>query len=282
MAAAMGVIVALRQLRPRRNSRTIPAMKFGLFVDPDTTRYCYLRLRRLKPALKDANLLRALAAELELPAVAGSAQISGAIERRIEELRGTKGSPWYEVPAPEILAASIFAARKRAGGAVEELFSAVSRVQELAAPLGNWLNIAGLKSYQGGVPGIGRANLVGYAASRLMSGPHIVGIEATNDTSQLASALDSTKTTHISTHASYLACTPALAAEVLWAQAAAPGFSRWDAGHLALRLKASGYGLLLVEGDAVSQAVAPREQKLDKAVIAELARAILSPTPTAK
>ena len=186
-------------------------MKFGMFVDQDSTRFCYLRLRRLKTVLKNANILAALAAELELPAVDGRAQLA-AIERRIEELRGTKDSPWYEVPAPEILAASIFAARKRARGAVDELFSAVGRVQELAAPLGSWLNIAGLKSYQGGVPGIGRANLVGYAASRLMSGPHIVGIEATNETSQLASALDSTKTTHASTHASYLACTPALAA----------------------------------------------------------------------
>lgn len=63
--------------------------------------------------MKDNAIVDALARELEVP---GGKM--AAIERRIEELRKTKGSLWYEVPAPEILAASIFKAGKRGGGIV--------------------------------------------------------------------------------------------------------------------------------------------------------------------
>jgi hypothetical protein len=80
-------------------------VKFGLFVDPDTTRYSGLRLRRLKEAIKDPKVLEALAEELEIAGAASGKM--AAIERRIEELRATKSSIWYEVAAPEVLAASL-------------------------------------------------------------------------------------------------------------------------------------------------------------------------------
>ena len=94
-------------------------MKFGLFVDPDTTRYSGLRLRRLKEAIKDPKVLEALVEELEVAAATGSNKMA-AIERRIEELRATKSSLWYEVAAPEVLAASIFRAKKLQGPFVDE------------------------------------------------------------------------------------------------------------------------------------------------------------------
>jgi hypothetical protein len=211
-------------------------VNFGYFIDPDTTRYCYLRLRRLKPVIKDDVVVDALMEELEVPAATGKNKMK-AIERRIEELRSTKSSLWHEVPAPEILTASIFRAKKLAGAFVDDLFRAVPRVQDLATP-------------------------------------RIVGIEATNDASQLDRALDEWKTSRANTHATYIACTPALAATFLWAQATRPGVSRWDAEALQRRLKASGCGLLLVEGDAVVQTVLPREHKLDRSKLVEMATAI--------
>ena len=78
-------------------------VKFGLFVDPDTTRYSGLRLRRLKEATKDPKILDALVEELEVADAGGNKM--AAIERRIEALRATKSSLWYEVAAPEVLAA---------------------------------------------------------------------------------------------------------------------------------------------------------------------------------
>lgn len=150
------------------------------------------------------------------------------------------------------------------------------QVRNLTAPLVSWLNLAGLTTHQGGVPGIGRANLVGYRGGHFLSSGRIVGIEATNDAAELDRALDQMKTAREYTHASYVACTPALAAEFLWAQAAAPRVSGWDADALGRRLQGCGCGLLVVEGDAVAQAVPPKERKPDKAMLAQLAVAIQS------
>jgi hypothetical protein len=58
-----------------------------------------------------------------------------------------------------------------------------------------------------------------------------------------------------------LALTPAVAAEYLTACATATG--RWHGGALARRLQPLGVGLLMVEGDAVSQAVFPKTRAID-------------------
>lgn len=252
------------------------ALNFGFLVDQDITRFCYLRLRRLKEAIKkDAKVVDALLEELEVPGATGKKKMA-AIERRIEELRGLQSSLWYDVPAPEVLAASIFRARTRIPGIVHDLFGKVLRVQDLAAPLVAWLKLADLTPYEGGVPGIGAANVVGYRGGQFMSSVRLVGIEATNDATELDRALDEIEISRQHTHASYIACTPALAAEFLWAQATAPGVTRWDAEALRQRLQASGCGLLLVEGDAVAQALLPKERRPDNAKLAELAAALAS------
>ena len=256
-------------------------MKLGIFVDQDTTRYCYLRLRRLKAAVKDTKIVDALAGALEVAGVTGKQKMP-AIERRIEEQRQSKGSLWYEVPAPEVLAASLFKARTFAPAAIDELFARVTRVQDLAAPLVAWLNLAGLTPYQGGAPGTGRANIVGYRGGAFMAGARIVGIEATNDVGQLDSALDEKKASREQTHASYIACTPALAAEFLWAQSSQAGNASWDAAALLRRLQASGCGLLLIEGDAVAQAVLPKERRMSNAEIAQLSTALHSTSKVLK
>ena len=249
-------------------------MNFGYFVDQDTTRYCYLRLRRLKAAIKDASVVDALVEELDVP-VATRKNGMKAIERRIEELRKTESSVWYEVPAPEILAASIFRAKKLAGGIVDDLFRRVPRIEELAAPLVDWLKLADLTPYEGARPRWAARGILGYRRAGFASGARIVGIEAVTDASQLDRALEATSASRGHTHATYLACAPALAAAFLSALAAAPG-SRWDAKALHRRLSASGCGLLLVEGDAIAQALLPRERKLDAAKLVEMAAAISS------
>ena len=250
-------------------------MKFGLFVDPDTTRYSGLRLRRLKQAIKDPKILDALVEELEV-AGAGSNKMA-AIERRIEELRATKSSLWYEVAAPEVLAASIFRAKNLQGPIVDELFKRVARVQELAAPLATWLDLAGLTAHPGSAPGLGRANLIGYRGRSMIGGGHVVGIEATNDVNELGRALDEPKRARDSLTASYLACTPALVAELLWARTAIA--ARWEADALRQKAQAGGFGLLLVEGDAVSRVILPEERKLDAAKLAAITSALYSARP---
>jgi len=256
-------------------------VKLGVFVDQDTTRYCYLRLRRLKAAVKDPKIVDALAQTLEVAGVSGKQKMP-AIERRIEELRRSGDSIWSEIPAPEVMAASMFKSRNVAPEVIDQLFARVARVQDLAAPLVAWLNLAGLTPYEGGAPGTGRANVVGYRGGAFLAGARIVGIEATNDVAALGNALDEKKPSREQTHASYIACTPALAAEFLWANASRAGNKRWDADALLRRLQASGCGLLLVEGDAVAQAILPKERRLTSAEIAQLSTTIHSTSKVVK
>ena len=263
-------------LASARDLKNDGRVKFGFFVDPDTTRYSGLRLRRLKEAIKDPQVLEALVDELEVGDASGRDKLP-AIERRIDELRATKSSLWYEVAAPEVLAASIFRAKKLQGPFVDGLFKRVARVQELAAPLATWLDLAGLAAHPGSAPGLGRANLIGYRGRSMIGGGHVVGIEATNDVNELGRALDEPKRERENLTASYLACTPAVVAELLWARTAIT--ARWEPDALRQKAQAGGFGLLLVEGDAVSQAVLPQERKLDAAKLAAITSALYSNKP---
>jgi hypothetical protein len=141
----------------------------------------------------------------------------------------------------------------------------------------SWLNLAGLTPYERGAPGAGRATLIGYRGGAFLAGARVVGIEVTNDVAELDRALDDMKASREQTHASYIACTPALAAAFLWAQATRPGISRWDGAALQRRLQVSGCGLLMIEGDAVAQVLLPKERPLNSAAVAQLAMA-LQPT----
>jgi len=51
---------------------------------------------------------------------------------------------------------------------------------------------------------------------------------------------------------------------------------RWEVDALRQRLRAVGCGLLLVEGNAVAQALLPEEHKPDKVKLAQLATAVQS------
>ena len=57
----------------------------------------------------------------------------------------------------------------------------------------------------------------------------------------------------------YLACTPAFAAEYLDRNSESRGVPHWDPGVLDRKLKAGGFGLLLVERDAVFEVIEPIE-----------------------
>ena len=134
----------------------MPAVKFGFFADPDRTRYCYLRLRRLKKAIAETNMLDALAAELEVavePSPSPRDKMA-AIERQIDRLRATGSSIWHQAPAPDVLAATLFAASKQAAdGPLGELFSRASNAAALAPPVETWLDSAGLTLFDRLPPG---------------------------------------------------------------------------------------------------------------------------------
>jgi hypothetical protein len=237
-------------------------VKFGFFTDPDRTRYCYLRLRRLKKAITEAHALDAIAAELEVPAIApdSSPRIKmAAIDQQIDRLRATASSIWHQAPARDVLAASLFAASKRAGGRLAEVFSPAPDATTLKRPVSTWLVSAGLTLFDRLPSGVA-FELVGYHKAAF-SGLRVVAVGINNDASRIGEALETMKSFARYTQAMHLALTPAVAADYLTATAKATG--RWDGDALARRLKTVGVGLLMVEGDAVSQPVLPRTRAID-------------------
>jgi hypothetical protein len=237
-------------------------VNFPALADPDRTRFCCLRMRRLKEALKDARAIAAVAAELN----ADGATLPR-VEARVDELRGAAGSFWDGVEPAEVLAAVLFKARARAPEVVDAYFRPVATLQELSKPLTEWLHLAGLTAQPGGVPRTGRANLIGHRGGGMIASPRAVGIEAVDDPATIAASLADRAIDN--THAAYLACTPAAAAGFLWLHATSA--DRWDAEALQRGLQPSGRGLLIVEGDAIAQAIPPKERKPEKALLQQLA-----------
>jgi hypothetical protein len=120
---------------------------------------------------------------------------------------------------------------------------------------------------------MGRANIISQRGGTFVSAGKVMGIEALNDADELARALEEAPNAREVLSASYVACTPAVVADYLWARAAVT--PRWEAEAVRGPLQAAGFGLLLVEGDAVAQAVLPKERKLDAARLAAIATAML-------
>ena len=184
-----------------------------------------------------------------------------AIELHVDHLRGDKTSVWYGVPAAEVLSAAIFSAMKTSDGAAGGLFNEVARKEDLAEAITLWLGVLGFNVYKGLSAEMPGAEVFGYQTERFMTKPRILGIELHNDLSQLEPTLDRMATLAEYTHAMYLACTPALAAEFLVARVNEPNVEHWDPLAFRKKLASRGFGLLLVEGDAVSESLAPKERK---------------------
>jgi hypothetical protein len=255
-------------------------VRFGFFAPQDTTRYCYLRLRRLKQAIKDPELLDGAMRELGVPStgqpLSSVRDKMAAIDLHIERLRGDKTSLWFGVPPAEILAAALFTSRKVSASASHNLFSEVSRKEDLAAPIANWLNYMGFVEYRGLTPGTPRVDVVAYQVGRLMTTPRILGVELLAEPDQLRPALERMGAFAPFTHAMYLACAPALAADVLVTHAKGPRVDHWEPDAFRNQLVTSGFGLLLLEGDAVSEVLAPKERKPDVAKLMDIARATIA------
>ena len=255
-------------------------MRFGFFTPEDTTRYCYLRLRRLKQAIKDPEILDGAMRELGVPStgqpLSSVRDKMAAIDLHIERLRGDKTSLWFGVAPAEVLAAALFTARKVSVGASHNLFSDVSRKEDLRAPIANWLNYMGFVEFRGLTPGTPRVDVVAYQVGRLMTTPRILGVELLNEPDQLRPALERMSAFAPFTHAMYLACSPALAADVLVTHAKGPRALHWEPDAFRNQLAAGGFGLLLIEGDAVSEVLAPKERKPDVAKLMDIARATIA------
>jgi hypothetical protein len=248
-------------------------MRFGFLTDPDTTRFSYLRLRRLKEAMKNPQIVDGVMRELSVPGTESTLSVRqkiAAIDLHIDRLRADKTSVWFGAAPGEVLAAGIFNLRKLHDDAAGTLFSDVADKNDLAPAIRMWLNVMGFVEYKDAPDGLPKVDVLAYQAGRLMTKPRIVGIELHNDLSELEPALARMNVVAPYTNVMYLACTPAFAAEFLLANANAPNAERWNPSALRDKLAALGFGLFIVEGEAVSESLAPRERKLDLETVMKL------------
>jgi hypothetical protein len=203
-----------------------------------------------------------------------------AIDLQIDRLRADETSVWFGAAPGEVLAAAIFNLRKLHDDAAGKLFSDVAHEDDLGPGIRMWLNVMGFAEYKDAPAGLPKVDVLAYQAGRLMTKPRILGIELHNDLSELEPTLARMNVVAPYTNVMYLACTPAFGAEYLLASGNAPGARRWDPSALRRRLTALGFGLFVVEGDAVSESLAPRERQLDLETVMKLIDAGKAGGPT--
>lgn len=244
-------------------------MDFGFLHDPDSTRFCYLRVRQIKQLLKDSRVLTALLDELQVPAKgANLAKLSdadklSAIESQIEHFRRTKTSVWHGVHPAEVFAASVYRADKLSEKAVCDIFCGVRKEANLLGPVAKWMTNAGLTPYPEVPMGMKRIDVLGYKKARFFTTMRSVGIELKNEFTQFERSLDQMTTFREYTHVMYLACPPLLAAKYLDKYASAPSIKHWEPDALKRKLATFGFGLLLVEGEEVFEVMKPTEREPD-------------------
>lgn len=239
-------------------------------------RYCYLTYQRLEDCLGEERVLDALVERLEVPGKRATLKLLSrdekldAIFRQVENFIGSKTSRWYQVPKLEVLAAAIFDSDlpKRH---VLQLFSDQKTEAALCPPVTRYLAAKGYSVYDEVPMGTKRADVVGLKEGGWFSSVEAVAVELKNELSQLSRGLDQMTTFAEHSNKVYLACTPSLAAQYLQKHAEGRSTKGWDPTVLRKKLDHFGFGLLLVEGDEVTEVQQPRSranQRLDELVMA--------------
>jgi len=184
---------------------------------------------------------------------------------QIDHYRRMPTSVWHAVPTYDVLAASIWLAQGQeqckvlSKRFVRDKFAGVSREEDLQRPVSRWLLNRGFEPYQEVPLGRRRIDVLGYRASSIGHSASLTAVELKNDDSQFARGIDQMGTFAEYAHAVYLACTPAFCADYLERNAYSRGVNHWDPGVLERKLIAGGFGLLIVERDAVFEVIKPAE-----------------------
>lgn len=230
-----------------------------------SNRYCYLRGKALDEAYDDPKILDAVLGQMKVPGKAKTLSgLSRQEKRRIVEdsaryISGQRSAVLRDLTPEEILAVQLWRTISIPDRRKAEIFSVVPREDMLLKPVSRWLKSRGLDPYKEVPMGRVRIDVLGHQPGGFFSSETLVGVELKNDDSQLKRGLDQLFTVSEYVHQIYLACTPALAIDCLHRHAEAHSVQHWDSGILERKLKTIGCGLLIVEGQDVTEVVRPRE-----------------------
>lgn len=253
----------------------------ALFEDSENKRHCYVRVPLLRKAEADPRILDALLDQLEMPGKSlaalkklGLDEKLRLIEKQIDHFRSMETSIWYKVSAPEVFAASIY--RSRLPDKVKnEFFFNVKKESELLSPVAQWLSSHGYDAYAEIPLGVKRVDVLGHKKG-FLSGNRLISVELKNEIGQFERALDQMTTFREYTNLTYLACSPAMATDYLDRHAGARGVKHWDSNVFRKKLESFRFGLLLVEGNNVTEIAKPDEADPQDAKLKEVLNALSS------
>ena len=157
---------------------------------------------------------------------------------------------------------------------VFNLFSDVKKEAALSKPVTDWYRTRGFQVAEEVPLGVCRADLVAVHAGGWLSAKESVAIELKNDVREFRRALDQMTTYRDYVHRVYLACTPWLAADYLLYHSEGVKVKHYDHDLLDRRLKELRLGLLLVEGERVTEHIEPRAREPASRKVEELALAL--------
>ncbi len=242
----------------------------------DNQRYCYIRAAKLMEYYADPVVLSALMEQLQVPGTTAIHnqmnyhQKKAAIEDQIEHFRQTPTSFWYGVAVHEVLAASIWRARGivLSERVIRDKFYDVAREEDLRRPIARWLEALNETPYMEIQLGRRRIDVLGYKKSGALGSPRLTAVELKNSDEEFRRGPDQMGSFAEYSHAVYLACTAAFAAEYLERNAGHRSVNHWDPTLLDRKLKQGGFGLPIVERDHVFEVVKPVEQTPSAARVA--------------
>jgi hypothetical protein len=139
---------------------------------------------------------------------------------------------------------------------VDDKFYDVAREDDLRRPVARWLQSRGDEPYMEIQLGRRRIDVLGYNRR----GARLTAVELKNSDEEFKRGPDQMGSFAEYAHAVYLACTPAFAANYLELNAFHRAVNHWDPTLLDRKLKQGGFGLLIVERDAVFEVIGPVER----------------------
>ncbi len=249
---------------------------FGSETEP--ARHCFLRTELLRQYAEDERLLTLLASELNVPGKPQAMKSLDAkekfklITKQIAHLTSTKSSPWHKVDDREVFAAAIWKVKVPKDAAGREALNSVRAESALLQPCREWLSTEGYEPHNEVPMGTARVDVLGYRRSTMMGlrPERVVAIELKNERAQLKRGLDQMTTYALYAHETYLACTPAFAADYLWYHVQSRAVQAWDAFLLRKKLESFGFGLLLVEGTQVYNVIQARRRACEASKLNEI------------
>lgn len=260
----------------------------------DDARFAYLRVEDLRRALfNEDRLLDSLVRDLKVEAKSAAmlkalppAKKLEEIERALRYVAAAETSVFHGVPLPEVLAAFVF--RSSMAG---RIFRNVRKEKALRPPVTTWLQGEGFYVPPKEVPMSdcrvdvfgrrerGWLERAGTAAFRKgifkEHATELVAVELKDNADKVMKhGFYQMATYRAYAHKVYLACTPYCAASMLEKHALGVGTTRWDSKALDVKLKDSGFGLLLVEGNKVYKHIEAPHRNPDATKIDEVELAL--------